>query len=259
MADLLPPNSSELEAALEKLAHRATETSAPFHWLWDAERCPLHLLPWLAWALGVSEWSNRWPESRKRSVVASALRVRGRAGTAGAVREAVESLEIEGIEYSEWHEYGGDPGTYRITATLEERGMDQSQYDELVRVIERAGRLSAWLDPVGFTLVGRGHYHPGVATLGGLDTAVRPLLVTGREQAHGLVRAHAAQTLLDTTVRPPVVTQREDAYGAFRAQGSQVLAVVEVRPMLSAAVAQLHYVWRGFGWQAIGRTSVYPI
>ncbi|MCC5811217.1 MAG: phage tail protein I [Ectothiorhodospiraceae bacterium] len=256
---LLPPNRSALERNLEAVTERSTDVEAPFNDLWDPWNCPARVLPWLAWALGVQEWSASWPESRRRSVVASAIGVRRKAGTAAAVREAVESLEIEGIEYSEWHEYGGDPGTYRITATLEQRGMTQEQYEELVRVIQRAGRLSAWLDPVGFTLVGRGRYYPGVATLGGLDTTIRPKPVTERNQRHGLVRAQFAQSVPDTTVRPPVVTSREQAHGAFRGQGSHVVAVTEVRPPVSAATAQLHYVRRGFGMQVIGRTSVYPI
>ena len=228
--EVLPPNRTELEAALEKLARRATETTTPLHRLWDAERCPLHLLPWLAWALGVDEWSSEWPEERKRAVVATALQVRRRAGTTGAVRTAVEALDIEGIEYSEWHEYGGDPGTYRITATLEERGMSQEQYDELVRVIDRASRLSAHLDPVGFEVVGRGFYQAASAT------------------QHGQV----------TTVRPHLTTEVVQRHGARAGSALRGVATVDLRPALVAEVTQAHAGRSGWGLQAVSWTAVYP-
>ncbi|MCS4503910.1 phage tail protein I [Arhodomonas aquaeolei] len=227
---LLPPNRSRLERDLEAVTERSTAVEAPYNELWDPWACPIAALPWLAWALGVQEWSSSWPEGRKRSVVAAAMGVRRRAGTAAAVREAVESLDIEGIEYSEWHEYGGDPGTYRLTATLEERGMDQAQYDELVRVIERAGRLSAHLDPVGFTVIGRGAPTHPMVTLGGLVMDLRPYRITEREQAH---------------------TQ----YGGA---GQRGLATTALRPYLETLVVQSHRERHGLTTRAAAWTTVYP-
>ncbi|ACL72703.1 Bacteriophage P2-related tail formation protein-like protein [Thioalkalivibrio sulfidiphilus HL-EbGr7] len=227
---LLPPNRSRVERELEAVTVRSTQVEAPFNDLWDPWACPASVLPWLAWALGVQEWSASWPESRRRGVVAAAMGIRRRAGTAAAVREAVESLEIEGIEYAEWHEYDGEPGTYRITATLEERGMDQAQYAELVRVIERAGRLSAWLDPVGFTLVGRGRFRAACAT------------------THGQV----------TTVRPRLVTQVVQAHPGVSGTGMQTRLAVDVRPALVVEVAQQHVGRSGWGLHAAAWTTVFP-
>jgi len=58
---LLPPNRSPLEGALEAVTERSTAVEAPFNALWDPWECPASVLPWLAWALGVQEWSARWP------------------------------------------------------------------------------------------------------------------------------------------------------------------------------------------------------
>lgn len=227
---LLPPNGTPLERNLEEVIERSSDIQVPYGSLWDPDSCPIEALPWLAWAVGVQEWSSAWPEGRKRAVVGAAMGVRRRAGTAAAVREAVETLDIEGIEYSEWHEYGGDPGTYRITATLEERGMDQAQYDELVRVIERASRLSAHLDPVGFEVVGRGAFRAASATQHGQVTTLRPHLTTEVEQRHG----GSAGTALRT------------------------VAEVALRPALAVEVEQLHTGRPGLALQAVAWTAVYP-
>lgn len=258
---LLPPNRSPLEGALEAVTERSTAVEAPFNALWDPWECPASVLPWLAWALGVQEWSARWPEARRRGVVAAAMGIRRRAGTAAAVREAVEALDIEGIEYSEWHEHGGAPGTYRITATLEERGMDEGQYEELVAVINRAGRLSAWLDPVGFTVVGRARPRVATTLLGGQATTVLPLRRGLREVAGALRVGIASQGAVQLAVLPlrrgaldsrgalrtamftqgaarvlvypPLVRELEGAAGRYTALAVHAISVVTVLPMES--------------------------
>lgn len=258
---LLPYNRSPLERELEVVTARSATVEAPLNTLWNPWECPASVLPWLAWAVGVREWSATWPEARQRRVVAAAMGIRRRAGTAAAVREAVEALDIEGIEYSEWHEHGGAPGTYRITATLEARGMDESQYEELVTVINRAGRLSAWLDPVGFTVVGRARPRVAAALLGGQATTVLPLRRGLREVAGstrvGIASQGAVQLavlplrrgVLDSRgalrtavftqgaarvlVYPPLVRQLEGAAGLYTALAVHAISVVTVLPMES--------------------------
>lgn len=62
MISLLPPNATELERALELLIDaRIGDISTPLRDLWSAENCPEALLPWLAWALSVDQWSADWP------------------------------------------------------------------------------------------------------------------------------------------------------------------------------------------------------
>lgn len=207
MESLLPPNSSKLERNLEKVTERASNIDARFASLWDPWECPKPVLPWLAWAVGVKEWSLSWPESRQRSVIASSMDIRRSAGTVAAIRRAVESLEIQSIEYREWHEYNGQPGTYRINATLEDRGMTQEQYEELVRVLESAGRLSAWMDPAGFTLVGRGKFYSASTTSSGQITTVRPRLTTQTTQNHSVLSGSAIHSSIAVSLRPDLTTQ----------------------------------------------------
>jgi phage tail P2-like protein len=228
---LLPPSRTRLERDVEQTTARLERATAPFQHLWNAWECPLHLLPWLAWALGVDEWSNSWPENRKRQVVATALQVRRRAGTRGAVRTAVEALDIEGIEYSEWYQYGGEPYSYRISATLEERGMSQEEYEQLVRVIRRAGRLSAWLDPVGFTVVGRGRPRMAAAAMGGHDVTLLPLRRALREQSVLPRIATAIRSALVLAVLPPVAFVLADSLTTRAALTVQIVTRATVYPM----------------------------
>lgn len=256
---LLPPSRTSLERAAEQTIARIEKAEAPFQNLWNAWECPLHLLPWLAWALGVDEWLNSWPERRKRQVVATAIQVRRRAGTRGAVRTAVEALDIEGIEYSEWYQYDGEPFSYRISATLEERGMSQEEYEQLVRVINRAGRLSAWLDPVGFTVVGRAQPRVAAALLSGQSTTVLPLRRRLREVAGSIRVGIASQGAVQLSVLP-LRRGKLDSRGALRmAMFTQGAARVLVYPPLVRQLEGTASIYTALAVHAISVVTVHPM
>lgn len=102
---LLPPNATEQERSLEAVTARtvspegawsgvesnSTGVPLPINALWDTDKCPASLLPWLAWAMGVGAWSEDWPESVKREVIRSALDVLRRKGTITSIRRAISS------------------------------------------------------------------------------------------------------------------------------------------------------------------------
>ncbi|HHA2458269.1 TPA: phage tail protein I, partial [Stenotrophomonas maltophilia] len=70
-ANLLPTNATHAERALAR-AIVARPLPVDITALWDADRCPTALLPWLAWALSVDEWKAYWPEAVKRARVRTA-------------------------------------------------------------------------------------------------------------------------------------------------------------------------------------------
>lgn len=114
MSSLLPPNASQLERAACTAAAELVRADAPLHTLWDAQRIPKDLLPWLAWAVGVDIWSSDWSVDIQRDVVQDAIAVRHRRGTVWAVRRALEAAgfrDVEIIEHSqadaEWQAAGG--------------------------------------------------------------------------------------------------------------------------------------------------------
>ena len=77
--------------------------------------CPISHLPWLAWALSVDNWNPHWSESVKRQVVANSLQVHKTKGTFGAVRRALQALNIT-ADIEEWFDVNTDPHTFKLTA-----------------------------------------------------------------------------------------------------------------------------------------------
>ncbi len=90
-ANLLPANATHAERALAR-AIVARPLPVDITALWDADRCPTALLPWLAWALSVDEWKAYWPEAVKRARVRTAIAIQRRKGTAGSVRDVVAAF-----------------------------------------------------------------------------------------------------------------------------------------------------------------------
>jgi phage tail P2-like protein len=88
MQALLPPNATTLERVLTQGA-TAQALPVPIDTLWDPERCPAALLPWLAWTFRVEDWNAAWSEARKRAVIAEAITIHRLRGTVAAVRRAL--------------------------------------------------------------------------------------------------------------------------------------------------------------------------
>jgi len=114
MTSLLPPNATPLERRLSEVAADLERARAPLHTLWDAQRAPAGVLPWLGWAVGVDHWDRRWSEQTKRDAIAEAIPVRRLRGTVWAVRRALEVLgysDVEILEHAEqdakWQAAGG--------------------------------------------------------------------------------------------------------------------------------------------------------
>ncbi len=63
--------------------------------LWDADKCPIKYLPWLAYSYGVPIWEKTWTEQQKRSIVKNYRSIRKIAGTLGSVRKAIEALFLD--------------------------------------------------------------------------------------------------------------------------------------------------------------------
>ena len=114
MADrLLPPNASPLEVALEQaMAHDGDEREVVIDTLWRPRVCPVEVLPFLAWGLGVKRWDPDWPETTRRQVVANAIEAHRRRGTLGAVRRALADI---GAAADVEERPGGDPFRMRVS------------------------------------------------------------------------------------------------------------------------------------------------
>lgn len=99
LPSLLPPNATALErraaqvCAWDASANRDTRMRADLiPTLWNADTCPVHLLPVLAWAESVDSWDPAWPEATKRAVINASRAVHRHKGTVGAVESVLASL-----------------------------------------------------------------------------------------------------------------------------------------------------------------------
>jgi phage tail P2-like protein len=117
--DLLPPGSTPLERGLDAALARVGDVPIDLGALWNPATCPIHLLPWLAWALSVDNWSPAWGELQKRDAVADAIADQRRKGTRATV-EAVLARFDALLTLVEWWEATPrrDPYTFQVTLEL---------------------------------------------------------------------------------------------------------------------------------------------
>lgn len=118
MASLLPPNASALERAVEGTINSCIESlRVPLRDLWNPKRCPVALLPWLAWAFSVDEWDTNWSEDQKRQSIAESAYIHAHKGTLGSVRRVLaaagygDAVIVEGLDAERYDgaiTYNGD-------------------------------------------------------------------------------------------------------------------------------------------------------
>lgn len=138
---LLPPNASPQERALEGATARIADVAVDFRPLWDADSCPADLLPWLAWGLSVDTWNPAWPEAIKRAQIRTAIAVHRKKGTVAAVMETVEAFG-GALSLVEWWQMDppGPPYTFEINLTVAalESGPPPPGYiDDIIARIDR--------------------------------------------------------------------------------------------------------------------------
>lgn len=92
MSDLLPATATALERAVSAALDRAAAIPTPAALMWDPARCPLALLPWLAWALSVDAWDPDWTEAQKRAAIAASVAWHKTKGTRASVLAVLAQL-----------------------------------------------------------------------------------------------------------------------------------------------------------------------
>ncbi len=139
MADLLPPNASQLERDIEATTARLSEVDlSPASTIWNPDTCPAYLLPWLAWAENVDEWSTLWAESVQRAVIKAQRTVRRYRGTKAAVVAAVNAL-TGSATIKEWFQHSPQqtPHTFDITISGGDGYIEAELQESMIRAIDR--------------------------------------------------------------------------------------------------------------------------
>lgn len=173
MKSLLPLNSTQLERAME--ATFFEKTIIPLRTLYNADTCPVHLLPHLAWAWSVDRWDYRWTEATKRAAIKASYYIHKHKGTIGALRRVVEPLGYL-IEVIEWWQTVplGVPGTFALKVGVLDTGITEEMYQELERLIDDAKPVSRHLTGLAISLEARGDIYIGVSLYDGDEIDVYP-------------------------------------------------------------------------------------
>ena len=113
---LLPPSASVLEKTLADVTSRISNVDlSKVNTLWNADTCPLDLLPWLAWAEQVPNWTSDWTEAVQRESIKAQRTEKKKRGTKQAVIDAVAGFGGTAV-IREWFEMvpEGTPHTFEV-------------------------------------------------------------------------------------------------------------------------------------------------
>lgn len=112
---LLPPSAAKQERDIEAAIARAADFTPNFAAMWNPAAAPSSVLPWLAWAYSVDNWSAEWPEDAKRALTEQSYFIHRYKGTVGAVRRAITSITGGEYQLREWYQTGGPVHTFDLT------------------------------------------------------------------------------------------------------------------------------------------------
>lgn len=164
MSHQLPNSSTALEKALATVAYDFSNTPTLLS-IWNADTCPLNLLPYLAWALSVDEWDNTWSEGRKRSAIKAAREIHRHKGTPGGVLAALAALGQPDAEIIERVHCIKRDGTAKRSGIHKRLGQQGWPYFRVVlknpvtidqaylmkRTLDTVKRKSIWLTAIDFS------------------------------------------------------------------------------------------------------------
>lgn len=188
-SDLLPTGSSPLERAAAKALAEIECTPVPIRQLWQPDKCPVRLLPYLAWAFSVDRWDMNWPEKAKRDAIKSAMFIHQHKGTIGALKRVVEPLGYL-IQVIEWWQTGDAPGTFQLDIGVNENGITEEMFFELEALIEGAKPVSRHLKGLAIELESTGTFYIAAANFDGEMTTIYPYtpieITTSGMSVHGI-------------------------------------------------------------------------
>ncbi len=151
------------------------KTIVPLRDLYNADTCPVHLLPHLAWAWSVDRWDYRWTEVTKRAAIKASYYIHAHKGTIGALRRVVEPLGYL-IEIIEWFNMRpeGVPGTFALKVGVLDTGITEEMYQELERLIDDAKPVSRHLTGLAISLETTGSINISASAYDGDEIDVYP-------------------------------------------------------------------------------------
>lgn len=174
---LLPPNATILLKDLESSIGDSFNLPTLNRYVLNPDLAPVHILPWLAWALSVDDWDDGWSETVRRKVIKSSIEVHRKKGTIGALKKALEAFNYENITVEEWFNYGGNPYFFRVFFDVTEPGFDVSILPEVQKVINNTKNARSHLENLkAFLSVELGLIKLGSAIISKEFTSLAPII-----------------------------------------------------------------------------------
>ncbi|HDV7289123.1 TPA: phage tail protein I [Pasteurella multocida] len=172
---LLPTGSTTLEKRAAEIMKSAVENQIIIADLINPDRCPVHLLPYLAWAFSVDKWDENWSEEVKRIAIKQSFFIHKHKGTIAAVKRVVEPIGYL-VELKEWFQTQpqGTAGTFSLIVEVSETGLNEQTYNELVRLVNDVKPVSRHISQLAIAVSPTGKMHAFLAQNSGEIISVYP-------------------------------------------------------------------------------------
>lgn len=234
MQNLLNEHQHPITKALAEVGQKASKIPTLSLSLWNADTCPEHLLPYLAWACSVDFWRETWPAEKKRRVIKNSREVHAHKGTSGAIALALTPF-VESLRLIPWHKMQpiGRRGTFAIELTPLATGLSKQDEADIFYLLDETKRASQHLaqlrvtqntEPIVFGLANLGQGHVSLRAEGNL----KPLPQFGQTHLSvGVFESSTAAALTGNGAlqRPTLNTQM--ALGSAETSGSAAQLVTK--------------------------------
>lgn len=173
---LVPTGSTQLEKLAALALREAVNNPIIIADLINPDRCPERLLPYLAWAFSVDKWDENWTDTVKRIAIKQSFFIHKHKGTLAAVKRVIEPIGYL-VELKEWWQEtpNAQAGTFRLTVEVPETGLNESTYQELVRLIEDVKPVSRHISQLSIAISPTGNFTAFIGQNAGEVISVYPL------------------------------------------------------------------------------------
>lgn len=203
----------------------------PVRDLWNAWTCPVHLLPYLAWALSVDYWREDWTEQQKRHAIANSFIAHKYKGTVGAVKAVLQPFGY-GIEIKEWHQTKpqGVAGTFKVQLLSNHQSLKQEDYQEIRRLIETTKPVSRVLGGLIFTVFSHAQMTVRGACVIGENITIFPYVPSQLETRQAVNAIAATHPISTMTIYPYAQTQAQTQYAVNAIAVTHPVNQITIKP-----------------------------
>lgn len=227
----LPPDVAKepwvqiLDAVFRERRKKELEAAERLKIYTDIDHADEAVLDILAVQFRVDWYDTGYPIETKRRIIKTALEVRRYCGTEWAVKKALSSI-YPNVKISEWYDYGGRPGYWRMNVDITDDGVIYYTPEEIEKRLGYARRCTAHLEHIIYTIEPheRSPAYVAAAPCGmaafctvRLPGSIKPRAVTARGYVAGAMSAARMQTTVELpgAIHPKNITAQAYATGGL--------------------------------------------